>query len=407
MSSDRHATRVVVAAAVAGVALRLVFGLFYWTDKPLTHDEHEYLALAESLQAGRGFVYAEPPAGTTQQFGRAPGYPAFLAVLGAGGTHGASPLRIKVAQSLLGGLLVWIIASLAWRSAGPRAGILAGWIAAVYPPLVFITAYVFSETLYAVVALAAALVFQIGVDSTGSGRRTLGLFTGAGVLAGIGALVRPAMLFFLPLAAGYFLLKRRAIAALVLVLAAGAVIAPWTVRNMRAHGRFVLIASEGGVTFWTGNHPLARGEGDLAANPALKAAELEFRRQHPGRSGEELEPIYYRDALRRIGADPVWWLGLLARKVFYTIVPAGPSYTLHSPRYRAATIVPYLLLLPFAAVGAVRLSRSPRPPAALFLLAGSAVLVCIVFFPQERFRIPVLDPALIVCAAAAGARQRT
>jgi len=27
------------------------------------------------------------------------------------------------------------------------------------------------------------------------------------------------------------------------------------------------------------------------------------------------------------------------------------------------------------------------------------VLVCVVFFPQERFRIPVIDPALIVLAS--------
>ena len=31
--------------------------LLYWIDKPLTHDEREYLALARSVAAGRGFVY--------------------------------------------------------------------------------------------------------------------------------------------------------------------------------------------------------------------------------------------------------------------------------------------------------------------------------------------------------------
>ena len=40
-----------------GFVLRLAFGLLYWTGKPLTHDEREYLALASSLAAGRGFVY--------------------------------------------------------------------------------------------------------------------------------------------------------------------------------------------------------------------------------------------------------------------------------------------------------------------------------------------------------------
>jgi hypothetical protein len=46
-------------------------------------------------------------------------------------------------------------------------------------------------------------------------------------------------------------------------------------------------------------------------------------------------------------------------------------------------------------LGAAR-SRTPG----LWLLFASAVGVAIVFFPQERFRIPVIDPTLIVCAAA-------
>ena len=57
------------------------------------------------------------------------------------------------------------------------------------------------------------------------------------------------------------------------------VVGPWTVRNYVHHGRLVFVASEGGVTFWTGNHPLAvgdepevddaqRGE-DLADDPGL------------------------------------------------------------------------------------------------------------------------------------------
>jgi hypothetical protein len=94
----------------------------------------------------------------------------------------------------------------------------------------------------------------------------------------------------------------------------------------------------------------------------------------------------------------VWWLGLLARKAFYTVVPIGPSYTLHSKTYLVASVASYLLLLPLAAAGVRRWWLSPHRPEALGLLAASAVIVCLVFFPQERFRIPVIDPALIVCA---------
>jgi hypothetical protein len=216
------------------------------------------------------------------------------------------------------------------------------------------------------------------------------------------------MLFFVPLALIWLLSSRRL--AIAVAVAAGTilVVAPWTIRNLRVYDRFVLVASEGGVTFWTGNHPLARGEGDLAANPLIKAAEIDFRAAHPGASAEELEPLYYRDAFRFIAAHPGRWLMLLARKAFYTIVPAGPSYTLHSTLYRIASIASYLLVLPFAVAGIRAWWRRPRPPEGLFLLAASAVIVCLLFFPQERFRIPVIDPTLIVCAAVwGGSRLRT
>lgn len=405
--SAAPARRWIAAAAVLGIALRAVFGLTYWVGKPLTHDEREYLALAKSIQDGRGFRY-DPPldAGTGQQFGRAPGYPAFLALLGAGSTTAESaPARVKLAQSVLGGFAIWLIGLIGLRASGPRTGTIAAAVAAVYPPLVWIPSYVFSETLYSAAALLCAWVLQKAVDGD-EGTRTRGA-AAAGALIGCAILVRPAMLFFVPLATVWLWRRRGPLTGVAALIATAAVVAPWTVRNAQVYGRFVLVASEGGVTFWTGNHPLARGEGDLAANPELKRAELEFRRAHPGLTAEELEPLYYRDALRAMAADPAGWFALLARKAFYTVAPIGPSYTLHSTKYQAASVIPYLMLLPFAARGIMRLRHSAGRPTAVLLLALSAILVGLVFFPQERFRIPVIDPALIICAAAAARRPET
>lgn len=387
-------------ALVAALALRVGFGTLYWTGKPLTHDEKEYLALAASLSAGHGFSYVEPAAGTTAQFGRAPGYPTFLALIDAGSTSAtAVPTRVKLVQAALGTLTVWLVASTAGR-AGPRAAVVAAWLAAIYPPLVWIPSYVLSETLYSVLAIGATVVLQRTVDNRESPASKTVVSLTAGVLCGVSILVRPALLLFVPLAALWLVARGAKRQVLLFLVAAIVVVTPWTVRNVLKYDRFVLVASEGGVTFWTGNHPLSSGEGDLAANPELKRAELEFRRSHPGLTSEELEPLYYRDALRQIAAHPIWWTGLLARKVFFTVVPAGPSYALHSTRYRWASLLSYLLLLPFGIAGLVVLWRRPERPSALLLLAASSVLVCVIFFPQERFRIPVIDPVLIVCAAA-------
>ncbi len=407
MTTDPALRRILLAACAAGFLLRLAFGVFYWNGKPLTHDEREYLSLAGNIAAGRGFVYDETfETGTGQQFGRAPGYPLFLAAIGARNEGGGTPLRVKIAQSLVGAVGVWLIGVIASRAAGPRAGAASAVIAAAYPPLVTIPSYVLSETLYSTIALAAVVVLQSAAAESKAGGRVLARACAAGVLTGVAALTRPAMLFFLPLAAIWLLLSRRYAVAAALAAAALLVIVPWTVRNATVYGRFVLIASEGGVTFWTGNHPLAIGEGDLAANPLIKQAELEFRRAHPGLPPEQLEPLYYRDAVSFIMQHPLWWAGLLARKAFYLVVPAGPSYALHSTAYRAASAVPYLVLLPFAVAGGRRLWSGAGRPTALFLLAASAVLVCLVFFPQERFRIPVIDPTLIVCASGLAGRVR-
>ncbi len=138
----------------------------------------------------------------------------------------------------------------------------------------------------------------------------------------------------------------------------------------------------------------------MAANPRLKDAHRAFRQRHGDLSPEALEPFYWREAWRHIAERPLWWLALMARKLFYLWVPIGPSYTLHSRRYYVASLLSYGLLLPVSIAGVGRLWRRGPRAAAVWLLAGSTVLPQLVFFPSERYRIPVLDPVLIVCAAA-------
>ena len=406
------ARRWIVACVLVGLALRVAFALLYWVNQPLTHDEREYLALGRSLARGDGFRYPadEPPPGTGQQFGRAPGYPVFLAALGVREPSEHVPRRVQIVQSALGAVGIWLMAAIAGRAAGPRAAGAAAAIAAIYPPLVWMPSYALSETLFSTLALAAALALQeVGARRLEiGGRRFVPVFAAAAT--GMAILVRPAMVFFLPLAAVWMMARRRPMAAAVFVLIAAVCVLPWTIRNRAVYGRWIAVASEGGVTFWTGNHPLAVGEGDLAANPPLKRAELEFRAAHPDLTPEQLEPLYYRDAFAWMGREPGRWLALMGRKLFYTIVPIGPSYALHSLKYFAASAVSFLVVLPAAAVGAWRwrtarrgaadaADRRDRSPAALWLMAAATVAAGLVFFPQERFRIPVIDPALIVTAA--------
>jgi hypothetical protein len=398
-------SRGVIVAATIGFAIRALFALGYWVDKPLTHDEQEYLLLAQHVAAGRGLTYDAPASGDAdvERFGRAPLYPLFLSLIARAAPEAHLLSTIRVVQSALGAGAIVLLALIARHAAGPRAGTFGAWMTALYPPLVWMPAYVLSESLYLPLALLNVLLAGVLGDRlrlVRSPHSSSLLPLACGAVGGLAALTRPVHVFFLTATVAWLLLRRRARWAMLIAVGALIVIAPWTARNYQEHGRIVLIASEGGITFWTGNHPLSPGEGDMAANPAIKRDNQRLRAEHPGLSAEELEPIYYREAFRRIAASPVWWLGLELRKLFYLVVPSGPSYTLHSARYLTATLVSYGLLLPFGCAGLVMLARQRRWPQALGLLLLSAVAACVIFLPQERFRVPMIDPVLIVGAAA-------
>lgn len=394
-----------LAAAMVGLAARLAFGLGYWTEQPLTRDEQEYLSLARSLAGGHGFVYDEAlAAASVDPFGRAPGYPAFLALVGGGRSVAVHvPPAVSVAQAIVGAVGVLMIGLIAHRFAGPRAAVIAAAIAAVHPPLVWIAGYALSEAVFWPVALAAVWAFD---HTAREGRAGAWAAAACGVLSGAAILVRPSMLFFLPLAALVLARRRHWIALAAFVLATTAVIAPWTVRNAATHGRLVIVAPTGGVNFWVGNHPLAVGDGDMAANPAIKIDNARLRAEHPLLTEEQMEPIYYREAWAWIRAHAGDWLLLELRKLFHLVVPVGPSYTLHSPRYYAASALPYLVLVALAIGAWSRVRRQAGLVTGLWILVASAVAAALVFFPHERFRIPIFDPALIILASAGLAMRR-
>ena len=67
------------------------------------------------------------------------------------------PPLVQLAQALRRApLSIWLIALVARRAAGERAAAVAAWLAAVYPPLVWICGYALSEAVYVVLAMLVA-----------------------------------------------------------------------------------------------------------------------------------------------------------------------------------------------------------------------------------------------------------
>ena len=255
----------------SGSRSRLAFALGYWIDKPLTHDEREYLLLARQrgrraaascISAGR---HGPRPASTSAA---RRSIPLFLAgrhprdrCAGAGATCRCCRADPQSRRPLVGAR-----ARLArrpgsrWHGRPAREAARGRRLARRRLPAARLDARLRLERdAVQRAGLLGAAARPSLARPTRRAARGAGTVRRAALLAGLAR----------PDAAGDALLPaaRRALARPGSASGAGGRAARARVRagdravdrraTTRVYGRFVLVASEGGVTFWTGNHPLA------------------------------------------------------------------------------------------------------------------------------------------------------
>jgi 4-amino-4-deoxy-L-arabinose transferase-like glycosyltransferase len=252
MTADWLRDRTFVAGLALSVALKLVLALAVRQHAPIL-DEGAYLELATGLAEGRGYE------GTF----RPPGYPAFMAFWLA---IGAGTLGVRLAQVALSAWSTILMYGLGRRMAGERAGRVAALIFAFDPVLVAFSHRLWSETLFLTILLLAAELLTRDPERTDWRRWAL-----IGALLGLGSLVRPMLVTFLPFLALWFAwgawrewrAGSRPAAGLALgrfAVIAGCcmlVILPWTFRNTRVTNTVVLIDSNGPFNFLVGSQPEA------------------------------------------------------------------------------------------------------------------------------------------------------
>lgn len=335
-----------------------------------TSDSRFYFETASSLAAGDGYIADGEPTAW-----RPPGYAAFLAALFR--VLWRSSFVAALANVALYGILlvVWypLVRELTRSETVARLAVL---VLAIYPNHIAYSSLVASETLALLLATSGLFLFVL------SERHRWAAPT-AGLIFGLGALVRPAVLL-LPLVVGGVELiathrdrKRSAAASLLLLhVAMVAVLAPWLARNHALFGHYIF-ANESGVTFLVGNNPYATGgwrydervrrlvpaTGDefVDSSRATDYA-IEYAREHPLRTlilvPKKVGYLYAVDhdgaAWNRRGFDSnenVQRLGLRVwaglSDVFYWLVAAGAAVTLWRRRLPRIGVV---VLIFFTAV---------------------------------------------------------
>jgi 4-amino-4-deoxy-L-arabinose transferase-like glycosyltransferase len=230
------------AIVAAGVVLRALYLFTIARNVTGIGDWHFYHWQANLIADGRGFLdpFALLNGDEVPSAAHPPLYPLALAVVSKLGGNGE--LSHRSLGLLLGAATIVVIALLARRVAGERAGLVAAGLAAAYPVLVAADGALMSESLYGLLVAGGLLA---GWDLLERPRPWVA--AAAGALVALAALTRSEALLLLPLLvlpvawrggpAGRWARMAAAVAAFGLVLS------PWMIRNATTFERFVPIST--------------------------------------------------------------------------------------------------------------------------------------------------------------------
>lgn len=391
-------SRALALIALAGLGLRLAYALLLVKSAPLLGDALEFHQQANLLADGKGYVQPFLFAATGRlepSADKPPLYPALEALVSLAGGRSASWHHLVGVAA--GTATIVVVGIIGRRLAGPRAGLIAAGLCAVYPLLVAADGSLRSESVYALclsLVLLAALRFR--ERTTPARGAVLGVAIAAAALTRGEALL---LLVLLVVPLGWRHRRAGVVAASACVL----VLAPWLARCWVAFGQPVLISTNvGGLlagancdsTYRAGPLlgqwdlrclPRARAVNEAIASAALRDQGLRYARDHAGRL-----PVVVAARL-------------------------GRSFELYRPRLQATQeaffegrdltverigVATYYAVALLAIAGAVLLRRRGGPWWVLLTPVALVAFVTVISYGFTRFRVGA-EPALVLLAAVA------
>ncbi len=349
-------------------------------------DEEDYWSIAQSVADGDGLVGEHGFRAL-----RMPLYPALLSVL-AHADHGVSLSR--VAQWFVGALSAVFVAVLGAKIGGRTVGIVAGFLVAFDPFLVFFSSLLLTETLY-ITAQCALLVAGWGL-LRGEGQAGMRRWLIVGLCAAVCVYVRESSVVLCVSWIVLLVACRRiegtaliggGVAILVIIVA----LLPWALRNERVTGRLCWLTHRGGISLYDGVGPQATGASDLGHIKQMEAVR--------GLDEVAWNSYFMQRSLRSITEDPGRVLWLAGVKLARTWNPVPNADTYQSLLIRAVSAAWTIPVYGLGVLGAVYLWRRDRSAVVALLLPAMCVTVLhSVFVGSVRYRL-IAMPTLEVLAA--------
>ena len=414
-------------AAFALFALALALRLIYiheiralvWFDVPLV-DGANYVRMAKAIAGGDLLAGHDA-------FWQPPLYSYFLALLFR--IVGTDLGRIYAAQAALGALSCVLAAGIGARIGGARAGIATGLVMALYGPLIHFDAQPLIPVLHIVLALGGLALLLRAAGGGVLATRRPAAWGGAGFLWGLASIATPNILLAVPPAAAWIARRGESGAAApgarrraVLLFLAGVSlpVAAVAARNVAVSREPILISGNGGINFYIGNNP----DYDLTVRirPGGEFERLEQQPENLGILGAAARSRWFAArAVDFLVHYPGAALRLCARKTLDLVagreIPRNEdiydyrraSVLLRALVWRFGIAFPFGLVAPLAAAGVAVVYRGraggPARSGALLLLlyAGAYALSILLFFPTDRYRLPIVPVIAIFAGACLGA----
>lgn len=407
------------AVLLFGLALRALYFWGYAHDYPLYRsplvDALIYDRWSQAIAGGDIWGRSEGV------FYRAPLYPYLVAAVRSVADR---PMPgVMLLQGVLGLFLAGAAGVLGRRLGGGLAGLIAALLVVLYGPLLSAETKLLATTLGLGLHMASLLLLVRSAE-TPSMSRTLS----AGVVLGLSVLVRPQWLLLAlvwpavaawPAAVDRAAVKAGARRFVPYLLGVALVVLPVAVRNRVVGGDWVLVSSNGGMTFFQGNNEenqsglltVVKRFELFGSATEQRALETRVAEKVAGRTlkPSETSKFFAGEAWHFILSRPADWVRLEAKKAyrFLTGYEYADNYSFYAEQERFAALrvagLPFGVLLAAALLGCfvpIR-DRATRRIVAVSALAG--ILSCLLFFVSSRYRMEAV-PAFAVLGGVGIAR---
>jgi hypothetical protein len=364
-----------------------------------------YFNRAVALTGGQG--YSEGGVATAYW---PPGWSLTLALLFK--VFGISMLPILIFNCCCSFVVAWLTYDLGRRIFySELVGRVTVLFLAIYPNNFAYIPLVWTEVFYTMLLLGGCWLLVVG-------RSKLCLFL-AGLIFGFATLVKAQSLVVIPLIYLIILLRERVTVSRcasalakggMVVLLSLVVILPWSIRNYRVFGEWVLISTNGGLTLLTGNNPSARGD-YTPDDPLVTSIHRTVSNQL------EVDKEARRRALEWVRENPGRFFALFPLKIFRLWAPDGEAewwfqagyknYERYAGWFRS---IRYLnqayyvcLILGFLWAGLLLFRRNKRIPALLdwwalpYAMVLYPTVIALIFSGQSRYHYPIMPFVAMTC----------